>query len=393
MRILIVVPQDEEIGGVASVVGSLSTYLVRRGHEVFFLHPAKNIFLRKKTTKLGFPGYDLRLQMPLGARHPLISIPAFLLLFPVVLFELIRLLKRHKIQVVNIHYPTDCFFYLALCKRLLGLPLITSVHGADIVVSGVPYPYYSWAFEYLLSMSERIVAPSRAFQRNFIRVFPSLEQKTTWIHSGIDLTQVQNCCPASNESNETPYLLCVSAYKEQKAIDVLIHAFKTIHRADSSVKLVIVGAGELLTAMRELAARLDVQDYIEFRGPTAKAEVLRLLRGCKLFVLPSRFETFGIVILEAMACKKPIVATRVGGIPEIIESGKNGLLVDADNPEALAEGVITILRDPKLQDKIAAEGHRTVRQFYSCENLGWRYESMFACALNDVFAITPTMTE
>jgi glycosyltransferase involved in cell wall biosynthesis len=378
MRILLVVSQDEEIGGVASVVGNLAKYMASQGHQVFFLHSARTVFLRQKRTKLGFPGFDFRMQMPLGDRHPAISLLAFLILFPIGMFELIRLIWKHRIQIINIHYPTDCFFYFAVCKRVLPVGLIISVHGADIF----PQVPSSRAFKFLLSSSDLIVAPSQWLQRKFLAVFPDLNGKTIFIHNGVNLAELNGLCGEGSADNNVSYILCVSAYKEQKAIDVLIRAFKMVHSADPSLKLVLVGDGPLRGQLEDLAMSLGIQDQIEFHGPKERAEVAKLLRGCKVFALPSRFETFGIVILEAMACKKPVIATTAGGIPEIIEDGKNGILVEPDNPKALADALITVLKDQTLWLDIATRGYVTVHERFRSEDTGSAYESVFADLLN-----------
>ena len=126
MRFLLAVPNDNAIGGVAAVVENLAKALKRRGHEVFFLHPSVATLPRVRTTKLGFPGFYLRMQMPFGERHPVISILAFLFFFPIGLDQALRLIRKYRIDVVNVHYPADCLFYLALCRRILGVTLVTS---------------------------------------------------------------------------------------------------------------------------------------------------------------------------------------------------------------------------------------------------------------------------
>src|SRR5574341_277605 len=108
MTILIATPNDEALGGVAYVVGNLARDLQKRGHEIVFLFPGKSVVLRERTTKFGCRGFELRMQRPWGERNPAISLPAFLVLFFIAMVQLIRLSRRHRIQVINVHYPTDC---------------------------------------------------------------------------------------------------------------------------------------------------------------------------------------------------------------------------------------------------------------------------------------------
>lgn len=378
MRILLVVPHDEEIGGVASVVRNLAKYLTSQSHQVFFLHPAATVFLKQKKTKLGYPGFDLRLQMLFGERHPAISLLAFLILFPVGLCQLIRLIRKYKIQVINIHYPADLFVYFAICRRILPIRLITSIHGADIFSGNGHAVHYSRAFKFLLSESDLVVAPSRRCQEDFQAVFPELTDKTTYIHNGVDLSELNGYGLEQQGNDQVSYILCISAYKEQKALDVLIRAFSQLQGTFSSLKLVLVGAGPLREQLEKLAISLGVYERIDFLGQQKRPEVAKLLRGSKLFVLPSRFETFGIVLLEAMACKKPVVASRAGGIPEIIENGKTGILVEPDNPDALAGALATVLQDQQLLADIASNGCAAVYERFSSEKTGSSYEAIFA---------------
>ena len=104
----------------------------------------------------------------------------------------------------------------------------------------------------------------------------------------------------------------------------------------------------------------------------------KLIQGCEVFVLPSRSEPFGIVLTEAMACKKPVVATTVGGIPEIIKDGTDGILVQSDNPNALAEALLNVLHNQALRLSIANNGYMTVVKKFNSEKTCSSYEALFA---------------
>src|SRR5215468_1094597 len=150
MRILVVAPGDEEIGGVPSVIGNLTQYLQNQGHEITFLYPGKNTWAKIKTTKAGFTAFALNLQAPVGERHLLISLILFLIRFPIGMYELVRIIRNKKIQIVNIHYPTDNACYFALCRRILAIAVVTSVHGADLFLDGKRRDKYSRAIRLLL---------------------------------------------------------------------------------------------------------------------------------------------------------------------------------------------------------------------------------------------------
>ena len=377
MRILLVVPWDEEAGGVASVVGNLACYLQGKGHEVIFLFPGRSISPKPKVTKWGYPGFELRMQAPFGIRPPMVSLTAFLLLFPITMFQLMRFLKKYRIQIVNVHYPMDSFYYFSICRRIQHIKLITSVHGADILPNGNPRVKYSHTVKSLLSSSDRIIAVSQAFQHDFVSIFPDLQKKSFYIHNGINPDELNISLKLSTRNDQERYILCVAMHNEKKALDVLIRAVALLEDVEPPFKLVLVGDGPLHQQLKDLAVSLGIHKRIAFRGFQGRREVAKLLHGCELFVLPSRSEPFGIAIIEALACRKPVIATSVGGIPEIIEDGRTGLLVEPNDAGALAAALLRVLQDQELRTVLATNGYRTVQERFRSENTGSAYEAVF----------------
>ena len=378
MRILLVVPWDLEIGGVVRAAGNLARYLQSRGHEVTFLHPGRAVFLKAKTTKWGFPGFELRMQLAFGERHPLVSVPVFSLLFPFTTYELVRLIRSQRIQVVNIHYLQDYFFYFALCRRVLPTVLVASIHGSDILSVGKPKVKYSRALRLLLGASDLVVTPSQQYQKVFLGLFPGFKDKTTFIHNGVDLAELQSCSPTTAEGTQERYILCIAGHNENKGVDVLLRAFKKLQELAPPVQLILAGDGPLRGQLEALAVALGISERTKFVGFQDRAQIAKLLHNCETFVLPSRAESFGIAVTEALACKKAVVATAVGGIPEIIEDGKTGILVEPDNPGRLAAGLAAVLTDTALRETVAANGYKTVVKRFRQEHTGAAYEAAFA---------------
>jgi len=390
MRILLVAPDGGEIGGVASVIGNLSRSLQRQGHEVSLFYTGPSTFLRTKTTKAGLPAFELNLQMPFGTRNPILSLILFLIRFPLAMYQMIRLIKRQKIQIVNIHYPADIAWYFALCRKLLSFALVTSVHGADLFPGGREKEKYSWAIRFLLNISDRIVAPSRGFQQDVVRVFSSLKDKIVFIHNGVNLAELYDSYSETVPHFDDPYLLCIAMHNPKKGLDVLLRAFALIQDSHQSLKLVLAGDGPLRSELETLASALGIRDKVHFLGKQGRAVIVKLIKGCELFVLPSRSEPFGLVLAEAMAFKKPVVATTVGGIPEIIRNGVDGILVEPDKPSLLAEAVLKILRDQQLRQSLASSGYTTVTTHFNSEKTALSYESLFSHLVNALKVYCPS---
>ena len=378
MNILIVVRWDQTEGGVASVVANLAKHLRERGHGVFFFHPSRrDLMASTGKTKLGFPDFRMRLALPLSAARPILSTVAFCLLLPLMLAQLLMFIRRNNIHVINVHYPMASFVLFAICRRLASIKLVTSIHGADIFPNGRARGNYHKALRYLLVSSDLIVANSRAFQKEFLTIFPQLHEKTTVIHNGLDPAEFEGRDRFQLETDGR-YILCIAAHNEKKGLDVLLRAFAEIIRVETELKLILAGDGPLRPQLEDLALSLRLNSHVLFVGSQNRKEIARLLHGCELFILPSRSEPFGIAIIEAMACGKPVVATNIGGIPEIITTGNNGILVEADRPSELAAAVIAVLSDASLKTIIAQNAQTTVNERFLWKNTGEAYEKVFA---------------
>jgi glycosyltransferase involved in cell wall biosynthesis len=129
--------------------------------------------------------------------------------------------------------------------------------------------------------------------------------------------------------------------------------------------------------LEELALSLGIGSQTTFLGKQSAAEVASLMRGSEFLVLPSRMESFGIVLIEAMACKTPVVATNVGGIPEIVEHEINGILAEPQDPRALAAAMRRVLTDSALRTTIAENGYSTVMHRFCASHNGAAYVSAF----------------
>ena len=376
MNVLIVVPWDQEFGGVASVVGNLAEQLRARGHGVQFFHPGEGFKARRKTARNGFPAWEFDLKSTSVERRPVVSRIAFLLYFVPTIVRLLVLLRRERVDIVNIHYPIDPFVWFAFCRAIAPIRLVTSVHGADLVIGEGELRPVRWGVRCILSRSDAVVAPSAAYRDEALTSRPDLLARAEVIHNSLDLAGLSVTAPAQAPGG-TPYLLTVAAHNPKKGLDVLLRAFEFIAARYPGLELHLVGDGPLRAELEAQAAAGAAHGRIRFLGKLPNAEVMTLLRGCRAFVFPSRSESFGIAALEALGCASPVVASRVGGLPEFIEDGVHGLLVPHDDPEALAAGVGRLLDDPALARRLGQAGANRVMAEFGTERTGAQYEALF----------------
>jgi len=173
-------------------------------------------------------------------------------------------------------------------------------------------------------------------------------------------------------------ILTVARLHRNKGLTDLLRAMPMIIRDHPGSRLIIVGGGPLEGELREWISRLNLEEYVVLlTEPIPNEEMTKVYSGCDLFVLPSIVEPFGRVILEAMACKKPVVATRVGGPLDIVVDGRTGYLVDKGDPCQLASRVSELLQDEGKARLFGEAGRRRVLETYDWKNIAERYIEIY----------------
>jgi glycosyltransferase involved in cell wall biosynthesis len=354
-------------GGVEMVVRNLAREFKKKGHEVTIVssrtsrklraaEEIENILVRR--TYLGVPGRSIK------------SILAFLVYFLPSLWMLSKHLREKKPQIVNLHFVDSTGFYVLILKRLFSFPLVTSIHGNDVQKFTKESKILKAILRRILQKSEFITSCSRSLLSDACRLVPQIEERAMVTKNGVDIEEFDSHPEAKYD---TPYLFSLGRFEHKKGFDVLIRAFARLSPRFPSLHLLLGGAGAEEIKMRNIVVELNLRDRVKFLGPLDREGVVKFFKGCEIFVLPSRIEPLGIVNLEAMAAGKAIVATSVGGVPEIIRDGENGLLVEPESEEQLANAITRLLEDRILRDKIASLNYREAREGYSWERVADLY--------------------
>jgi mannosylfructose-phosphate synthase len=181
------------------------------------------------------------------------------------------------------------------------------------------------------------------------------------------------------------YIFCLSRIDTNKGHDFLLHAFDKVRTQISDIDLVIGGGSpepqtrelEVRAMMEKIVDEKDMYERVHIIGYVPDEFLVPYYRQARLFVLPSVFEPFGMTTLEAMACGVPVVASRFGGIRTVIDSGKNGLLVDPTDPDEFAEAMVKILKDQKLAEDLGKQGYQTIQKFYSWEAIAEKHIAFY----------------
>ena len=271
-------------------------------------------------------------------------------------------LRRQRIDILHMHDPHAHSIGLLACLMAPGVRKVVSRR-----IDRRPRRNLLSRYKYTMP-SIRYVAVSEAVRNVMLDIGIAADAVQT-VHSGIDLSRIDAVREtASVFPTGTRVIGTVGHLDGYKGHRYLLQAMYHVRQAEPSVRLVIVGEGRLRADLEAEATALGLGDTVCFTG--FRHDVLALIRGFEIFVFPSTLEALGTSVLDAMALRKPVVATRTGGIPEAVQDGVTGLLVPPGDAHALAEALRTMLQQPERGRSFGEAGRHRVEQFFTVERTG-----------------------
>jgi glycosyltransferase involved in cell wall biosynthesis len=271
---------------------------------------------------------------------------------------------------VNPHFVGLELLPLALLRRLRLCPkLILSVHGADMAEAADSSGWTRALFTWMLSSADLVVACSHALA-DHVRLFsPRARVVAVW-----NAVADRPDSPPSRPI-ESRYVICVAHFVKKKAHDVLLRAFHLVAKERADLRLVLIGGeGPERPAVMSLIDSLGRADKVDVMVNVSHGETWRWIWHAECLILPSRDEPFGIVLLEAGAARTPVVATRVGGVPEFVADKIHGLLCEPDRPDEIAQAVLTTLSHPASTEE-RTRSFREHAQAFTWQRAFARYRS------------------
>jgi len=272
-------------------------------------------------------------------------------------------IRRHRIQLVHaFDAPTD----------LLGIPIASLARVPVIIKSHLWYRKgLSRGHKAFLAGTDRLVdavlVNSRAAQRDIVECHGVDASKTWLCYNGVDTRRFRPLETTARSVSATNVVVgTVCALRDEKRLDILIDAFARLRSAKPELRLEIVGSGPMLNDLQAQSQRLSIAEVTHFE-PTTN-DVPSWMHRIDVFVLSSETESFPNALLEAMACGCCVIASRVGGVPELVRDGHNGLLFEPGNVAELAAKLEHVINNPDLRRRLAAEAARTAAEGFSIEN-------------------------
>lgn len=312
---------------------------------------------------------------------------------PFALMRLVRLLRREGVTILQTH-GARANFYGRVAGWLAGVPIVVStVHNSigDYEVSRLKRWIYTSALRVTLPWAHRIICVSEAIRRDVLRNNPAAASLVETVYNGIDRRQLVSARDRAAMRRalavgDGPLVVVVARLTPPKGHRYLIDAIALLRQRWPTLYCVCVGEGELQESLQAYAVVKGMVDRCRFVGATNC--VADWYEAADVVVLPSLSEGFPFVVLEALAMAKPLVATKVNGVPEAIEHGQTGLLVDPRDAEGLARAIEVVLEQPELAEKMGRAGSAIVQERFTVDRMIDRTVAVFESALRERVART-----
>jgi glycogen synthase len=272
-----------------------------------------------------------------------------------------------------------------MAKMLYDVPYVATVHSLEPLRPwkeerlGRSYHLTSWIEKVALENADRVVAVSTDSRREILELFDVKPEKVVVIYNGIDLNvwrRADSCGACRAYGIDGDYILFVGRTSRQKGMVHLIDAMKDV---DPGVRLVCcTSAPDTPAVEEEIAAKVAAEPRVVWINTLLREEqYIELYSNATVFACPSVYEPFGIINLEAMACERPVVASAVGGIREVVVPEKTGLLVPPADPKALAAALNRVLRERKLAREMGLAGRRRVEEHFSWTSIASKTQALY----------------
>jgi glycosyltransferase involved in cell wall biosynthesis len=274
-------------------------------------------------------------------------------------------LRRFRPDILHTHGGTAGFYGRCAGGMIPGIRIVHTYHGIHYLnfTPGIRRLTYTFIDKLLLRSTDIVICVGQGDYRAGLVAGVVNEKKSVVITNGIDVQKFAH----KRKSVRRQVIGTIGRLHIQKGQIYLLEAMQHVLASEPSAILRIIGDGELMNYLKNSAQSLGLSGHIEFAG--MRNDVAEELAAMEIFVLPSLWEGFPLVLLEAMAAERPIVATRVNGVTEILEDGVDSILVPPRNPKALADAVLVFLRSRSLAVQYAKRAGHKVRDLFTVETM------------------------
>jgi len=355
-------------GGSGVVATELGKHLAERGHSVAFISYANPLRLGELPPRVCYHEVDQDSHVLLKQFPHSLTLTA----------KMVEVARTHKLQVMHVHYAIP-FAAAAINARQiaaeLGLKVVTTLHGTDITLVGSS-PSFKPVTQWSIEQSDAVTAVSRYLRDETYRQLP-VNKEIEVVHNFIDPdrhdVRIPSCIPEKTSERQVT-LMHISNFRPLKRTDDVVRIFSRV-RETLDARLVLVGDGPEYGRTRELVEKLGLADHVRYVGVVDG--VAPLLAAADVLLLPSETESFGLVALEAMASGVPVVASDVGGLPEVVEHGVTGYLAPVGDVDAMAGYCVRLLADSEDGRKVGEAARRRASEKFDYRSIIPQYERIY----------------
>ncbi|MBK6725223.1 MAG: N-acetyl-alpha-D-glucosaminyl L-malate synthase BshA [Pyrinomonadaceae bacterium] len=357
--------------GGSGIVGSeLGRDLAERGHNVHFISSVLPTRLTELNERIHFHEVEM-MSYPLFEHQPYDLALAT---------KMATVARAEKLDLLHVHYAIPHSISAILARESIKqkryVPVITTLHGTDITLVGADRSYLPIT-RYGLQQSDGVTAVSKFLKQATIETFDfdEIEVIPNFICEKHYMRLPDSPLRGELGPNGERLLVHVSNFRHVKRPNDCVEILAKVRAAGSDAKLIMVGDGPERSAVYYRAEQLGVKEHTTFVGK--QANIPDYLGVADLFLLPSELESFGLAALEAQACEVPVIATRIGGIPEVVNDGESGFLSDVGDIEKMSADVIRLLSDENMRRSFGEKGRELAVQRYSTSKIIPQYIAFY----------------
>lgn len=360
-------------GGSGVVATELGKHLAELGHEVAFVSYATPLRLTDLPPGVSYHEVDV-------VEYPLLKNFPYTLALASKMAEVAR---ARRLQILHVHYAIPFAAAALLARQIvpeLNLKIVTTLHGTDVTLVG-NNPSFKLVTAMTIEHSDAVTAVSRFLREETYEQF-GCDKEIDVIYNFVDPDRHERPIPPCIPPRECPEqfnLMHISNFRPVKRVPDVVRVFARV-RQQINARLILVGDGPEAGAAMQLASELGVADCVTFTGVVDG--VAQLLQAANVLLLPSETESFGLVALEAMASGVPVVATAVGGLPEVVEHGKTGFLAPVGDVDKMAEYTIRILADCALCRTLSRQARERAISNFDYHKIVPQYKDVYKRVLN-----------
>ena len=369
-------------GGSGVVATELGIELAALGHEVHFISYSQPFRLTGRETGIFYH------EVPVSS-YPLFEFPPYDLALA---SRMAEVAEYYRLDLLHVHYAIPHSVSALLARQMLAergkhLPFVTTLHGTDITLVGLDRSYLPIT-RYAIQQSDGVTSISSYLKEvtedkfgitRPIEVVHNFVNCDVYKPYGEEKAEIRQQARRRFAADDESLIVHLSNFRPVKRVTDVLRVFAQI--ADQiPARLILIGDGPDRSTAEWLAHTLEIQDRVQFLGK--QDSVSELLPLADLMLMPSEMESFGLAALEAMACQTPAVATRVGGVPELITDGENGLLFAVGDVDGMAEASVALLRDKDRHEAMRKAARKTAQDRFCSSRILPQYVRYYESLIN-----------